>query len=163
MRLGSNLIEIFGTTSEPLATHPRLVGMGKFSTQEQHYPDKKLGIKRFEVKAAQDQAMRIGPETSALVESLIAVDYPLLHLRRIQGIVRLASSKQLSVEALEYGCKQALTFNKPRFHFVKACAEYFQKNGCRLMLVKPERQRQDIYLHGDPVNVPERPVIGGQS
>ena len=168
VRIGSKVIEIFSGDAEPLAAHPRLIGKGRFSTQEQHYPEQKLGIKRFEVCSAQAQARRIGPHTDKLVESLISADYPLRHLRRIQGILRLSSSEQVSKEALEYAAQKALAFGKPRFAYVKSCAEYFAANGTRLTLARPERHPDSVYLHGDVQGSSdaERSVdadIGGQS
>lgn len=77
------------------------------------------------VGAARKEAERIGPATTKLVEALVEGDYPLKHLRRIQGILRLHSSRHVSTEALEYACEQAAKFARPRLNYVKACAEHF--------------------------------------
>lgn len=153
VRVGAKVVEVFDAESEAVAAHPRLSGIGKMSTQEQHYPDRKLGIKRFEVRAAQAQASKIGPHTGALVETLIAGDYPLKHLRRIQGILRLNASGHVSNDGLEYACKQAAFFGKPRLQYIKACAEHFDANGARLKVVKPDREADTVYLHGDNEDV----------
>jgi transposase len=148
VRVSSKMIEVFTEDAQPLAVHPRLHGKSQFSTNEDHYPDKKLGIKRFEVRVARTEAQAIGPHTYKLVESLIGADYPLRHLRRIQGILRLVQARHVTVEALEYGCQMALNFNKPRLAYIKSCAEHYQANGARLVLVKPNREPSTLYLHG---------------
>ncbi|HWA72269.1 MAG TPA: IS21 family transposase [Polyangiaceae bacterium] len=71
VRLSAKLVELFSIDHERLAAHARLSGTGKFSTDEQHYPDGKLSVRRFEVRAAQAEAERIGPKTLELVQSLI--------------------------------------------------------------------------------------------
>lgn len=147
VRLSANLIEVFTEDTEPLAAHARMPGNGRFSTQEQHYPDKKLGIKRFEIHTAQQRSRKIGEHTEALVTSLVSIEYPLRHLRRIQGILRLVDSGHVTCEALEYACQMALNFRKPRMAYIKSCAEYYHANGSRPTLVKPERNRDDLYLH----------------
>jgi transposase len=148
VRISGKLVEVFTTDNERLAVHPRLTQKGAFSTQEDHYPDKKLGIKRFEVKAAQKSAERIGPNTLALIESLISEQYPLRHLRRIQGILRLVDSKHVTSSGLEYAAKQAMLFKKPRLAYIKSCAEHFDGNGTKLALVSPARSPEDLFLHG---------------
>jgi hypothetical protein len=108
---------------------------------------KNLGIKRFEVQVARRQAAEVGPNTTTLVESLVSGDYPLKHLRRIQGILRLVSSRHVTAAGLEYACEMAYRFQKPRLQYVKACAEYFDGNGAKLKLVKLHRDEEVLYLH----------------
>lgn len=147
VRIGGTLVEVFSDSGEALTAHARLRGTGRFSTNDAHYPDKKLGIKRFEVKAAQKEAEHVGPQTAALVASLISADYPLRHLRRIQGILRLVQSGHVTAEAMEYAATQALQFKKPRLGYIKACAEHFGAAG-RLQLMAPLRAEDDVFLHG---------------
>ena len=64
------------------AAHSRLTGLGKFSTYDSHYPEKKLGVARFEVHHAKEQAKKLGPQVQKLVDKLFATDHPLRHLRR---------------------------------------------------------------------------------
>lgn len=147
VRFGGALVEVFSDSGEALTAHARLHGTGRFSTNDAHYPDKKLGIKRFEVRAAQKEAEQVGPQTLALVASLISADYPLRHLRRIQGILRLVQSGHVTAEAMEYAATQALQFKKPRLGYIKACAEHFGAAG-RLQLMAPLREGDDVFLHG---------------
>lgn len=148
VRFGGALVEVFSNSGEALTAHARLQGTGRFSTNDAHYPDKKLGIKRFEIKVAQKEAERVGPQTLALVESLISADFPLRHLRRIQGILRLVQSGHVNVAAMEYAATQALQFKKPRLGYIKACAEHFGAGGQRLLLLAPTREADDVFLHG---------------
>lgn len=148
VRLTSRLVEVFpsdGTVA--MAVHARAAGIGKISTNEAHYPEMKLAIKRFDVEAAKRQAAAIGPKTLGLVEGLISGDYPLKHLRRIQGIVRLHSSGAATKAALEYACTMAQQFARPRFQYVKSCALHFDKNGAKPKLVTPHRDADASYLH----------------
>lgn len=149
VRMTSKVLEIQDNSLSVIAVHTRLNGVGKFSTTSSHYPDKKLGIKRFELKQAEVMAKEIGPKTATLVCFLISNEYPLKHLRRIQGILRLHQTKHVNTEALEYGCEQALRFQKPRLAYVKACAEHYQAHGSRLVLVRPERREGSAYLHAN--------------
>jgi len=147
VRLSAKLVELFTSDHERLAAHARLSGTGKFSTDEQHYPDGKLSVRRFEVRSAQAEAERIGPKTLELVQSLIHSSHPLRYLRRVQGILRLQQSNRVTRAALEYAADKALTFKKPRLNYIKACAEHYDANGARLVLVKPKRDGEDLYLH----------------
>jgi hypothetical protein len=85
-------VEVFSEDSQPVAAHSRLTGLGKFSTYDSHYPEKKLSVARFEVHHAKEQAKKLGPEVQKLVDKLFATDHPLRHLRRVQGILRLAKA-----------------------------------------------------------------------
>jgi hypothetical protein len=59
----------------------------------------------------------------------------------------LAQGNRVTREALEYAADKALTFKKPRLAYIKACAEHYDANGARLVLVKPKRDGEDLYLH----------------
>jgi hypothetical protein len=121
-------------------------GTGKMSTVEAH-TQTETRHKRFRSAGGSAAATAVGPHTSELVETLVAGDYPLKHLRRIQGILRLQSSRHVSPAALEYACEMALRFQKPRLQYIKSCAEHFNAQGTKLRLVKPERAVDALYLH----------------
>jgi hypothetical protein len=59
-------------------------------------------LARFEVRHGQEQAKKLGPNVEKLVEHLFANDHPLRHLRREQGILRLAKSHPITPEALDH-------------------------------------------------------------
>lgn len=83
------------------------------------------------------------------MQSLIHWSHPLRHLRRVRGILRLHQGGRFTREALEYVADMAILFNKPRLAYVQACAEHHDANGARLVLLKPSRNVDDLYLHRD--------------
>jgi transposase len=145
VRLTPRIIEVFNCDHESVAVHSRSRGYGKFSTADNHYPEKKLAVARFDIIYAQREALKIGPETSRLVEQLLTEHHPLRYLRRVQGILRL--TKNLSSKAIEYGCHQATLFNRPRLAYITGCAEKFELSGHRPRAIGvPERDLSSIYL-----------------
>ena len=147
IRLTEKMVEVFSDDSQPVAAHSRLTGVGKFSTFDSHYPEKKLSVARFEIHHAQAQAQKLGPEVEELVDKLFSTDHPLRHLRRVQGILRLAKRYPITLEALNHACAQALLFNKTRLSYIKDCALYFLSHGQRPTLIAPSRQPDSIHLH----------------
>ena len=147
VRLTEKMVEVFSEDSQPVAAHSRLGGVGQFSTFDIHYPEKKLSVARFEVHHAKEQAQKLGPQVQKLVEELFANDHPLRHLRRVQGILRLAKRYPVTLEALNHACAQALLFNKTRLSYIKDCALYFVRHGQRPTLVAPRRQPDTLHLH----------------
>lgn len=147
VRLTPKLIEVFSEDREALATHARLSGKERVSTQEGHYPEKKVGLTRFEVKNAKSQSERIGPKTKAVVSELLDQEYPLKYLRRVQGILRLVQSGQVSTMALEYACAQALTFRKFQYNYIQSVAKFYQVNGNRPVSAPPKRELGEVHLH----------------
>jgi hypothetical protein len=101
------------------------------------------------VRSAQAEADRVGPKLSELVQSLFASSHPLRHLRRVQGILRLLQSGRVSNPALEYAADKALLFRKLTLNYIKACAEHYDANGARLVLVKPRRADFEVFLHSE--------------
>lgn len=147
VRLTEKLVEVFSEDSLPLSAHSRLTGIGKFSTYDSHYPEQKLSVARFEVHHAKEQAKKLGPNVEQLVNKLLSTDYPLRHLRRVQGIVRLAKRHPITVQALDHACQRALSFNKTRLSYIKDCALYFVTHGQRPTLLAPSREQGAVYLH----------------
>ena len=149
VRIKTKLIEIFDDSSNVIAVHVRLVGSGKYSTVEAHYPEAKVQASRFEIKYVKAEALKIGPETVRLIDDILGGEYPLRYLRRAQGILRLAQSGQVKPASLEYASRQGLLFKKPNYGFVKAAAEHYEANGNRPASVKaaPIRNLDEINLH----------------
>lgn len=146
VRLTEKMVEVFSEEGQPLSVHGRLQGIGKFSTFDSHYPEAKVSVARFEVHHAKEQAKRIGTHVEKLVEDLLSGDHPLRHLRRVQGILRLIKSHQVSGEALDYACSQGRVFRKTRLAYIKSCAVYFQNQGLRPRLLAPERSPESVHL-----------------
>jgi transposase len=147
VRLTEKMVEVFSEDSQPLAAHTRLKGIGKFSTYDFHYPEAKLSVARFEVHHAKDQATQLGPHVEKLVGELLSGQHPLRHLRRVQGILRLAKRYPITPEGLDHACQRALTFNKTRLAYIKDCALYFVTHGQRPTLLAPKRKPDTVHLH----------------
>lgn len=146
VRITDKMVEVFDEESRPVAAHSKLQGMGKFSTLDAHYPEAKVSVARFEVHHAKDCAKRIGEHASILIGALLSGDYPLRYLRRVQGILRLIRSHQVSPEALDYACSRGLIFNKTRLAYIRDCAVHFQRNGIKPKLVTPQRSPEEVHL-----------------
>jgi len=150
VKIGSRLVEIFDSQNQSLlATHTKCNEKFNTSTNESHYPEPKVSVTKFEIKYAKNEADKIGPNTKALVDKLFEGPYPLKHLRRVQGILRLGLKKTVSNEALEHATKMALTFNKLTFGYVQSTALHFEHHGKRPVIVTPKRDQNEIYLHNN--------------
>jgi transposase len=147
VRLTDHIVEVFSEESLSLTAHLRLRGIGQFSTYDCHYPQAKLAVARFEVRHAQEQAKKLGPHVEQLVGELLSGQHPLRHLRRVQGILRLAKRYPITPEALDHACQRALSFNKKRLAYIKDCALYFLSHGQRPTLMAPQRKPDTVHLH----------------
>jgi transposase len=147
VRITQRLIEAFSEDHQALAVHAKLTGNERVSTQENHYPEKKIGLTRFEVKHAKTEAEKVGPETRALMDELFSTDHPLRYLRRAQGILRLVQTSQVSKEALEYACKQGRVFGKTNYDYIKSTAKFYHVNGNRPVIAAPKRELSQVHLH----------------
>ena len=74
-------------------------------------------------------------------------EYPLRHLRRVQGILRLAKCHPITAAALDHACQKALCFNKTRVAYIKDCALYFVAHGQRPTLSVPQRKAETVHLY----------------
>lgn len=150
VKITNKMIQVFSKDNVPLATHAKITGTQRCSTNELHYPEHKLSITKFEIKHAQAQATAIGPNTRELVDRLINCDWPLRHLRRMQGILRLVHSKIVTPTELEYATRMAIQFNKMNYNYIKNAALHFKHHGNRPAPVTPTRAFNEIYLHAKP-------------
>lgn len=155
VRLSEKMVEVFSEDSRSVSVHSRLSGIGKFSTYDSHYPEKKLSVARFEIRHAQDQAQKLGSSVEKLVDQLLSSEFPLRHLRRVQGILRLAKRHPITAQALDHACQKALCFNKTRLAYIKDCALYFVAHGQRPTLLAPHREADTVHLHQLAVQIEE--------
>lgn len=141
------LIEIYDNDQNQLACHVRVNGRAR-SIVEEHLPPTRVQASSFEIKKVKAQATAIGPNTERLVDELLSGARPLRYLRRTQGIIRLLSSN-FTVNALEYGCAQAITYKRTHLSYIKSCAERYRDTGGKLVMVTtPLRDPATIHLHG---------------
>jgi transposase len=159
VRLTEKMVEVFSEDSQPLTAHTRLRGIGQFSTYDFHYPEAKLSVARFEVRHAQDQAKKLGLHVEELVGELLSGQHPLRHLRRVQGILRLAKRYPITPEALDHACQRAMVFNKTRLAYIKDCALFFVTHGQRPTLLAPQRKPHTVHLHQYAANSGKDPEL----
>lgn len=147
VRIKANIVEIFSDGTEPIAIHAKLKGSERASTLDAHYPEEQVAVARFEVKHAINQAQKIGPKTSELIESFFRSDCPLKYLRRAQGILRLTQKNEVRPIDLEYASSQALLFNRTQFGYIKTAALFHKSGGVKIRIVAPDRDPSSLYLH----------------
>lgn len=149
VKVTAKMIEVFDRDLNSLSVHARLLGKEIYSTDKRHYPEEKVALTQFSVKHALNASERVGPETSSLVSHLLNGEYPLKHLRRVQGILRLHQSAKVSRDALEYACKMGMTYNKTQFAYLQNTAQYFDKNGNKPSIARtaPLREASSMHLH----------------
>lgn len=147
IKICSELIEIFNSDYQSIGVHLRLKGKGEYSTNEQHYPEQKTAIARFDLAYAKKAAEKVGPKTFEMVQHLFNLPGPLQYLRRIQGLLRLNETKTISTSAIEFACTQALIFQNFKLEYIKRCALSFDQIGQRPDRKAPVRNLESIYLH----------------
>ncbi len=104
VRITEKFVEIFHKL-ERVALHRNLssASIGRYVTEPNHYPDAIKALNEFTPRRAIQQAQEVGPSTEHVVKNLIEKSrHPLMHLRRVQGILRLA--QRYSAPALESAC-----------------------------------------------------------
>jgi len=105
---------------ERVATHPRALRRGQWSTLRDHLPPEKIHGLLPEPVKLRTLAQEIGPSTHELIDRLLG-ERPLDRLRGAQGVLRLA--KRFSPERLEAACRRALVYNQVRYQTVKLILE----------------------------------------
>ena len=146
VRMGPNMVEIFDDQIELITSHPRSTSKGKYVTREEHFPTNFLQLNSFEVRRAKAKAQSYGGHIEKLIFILLDGDRPLRRLRCVQGILRLLRDKKVSIDALEFACKQAETFNKYYLSFLTQTAIQFDKARLIASNKAPNRPNSAVYL-----------------
>ena len=151
VKVTSKMIEVFDRDLNPIAAHARLLGRETHSTDPRHYPEEKVALTQFSVQQALRESERVGEETAKLVRDLLSGEYPLKHLRRVQGVLRIFQTGRVTREGLEYASKMGMTFGKTQFSYIQATAQYFDRNGNRPIAVRsaPRREIGSMHLHNN--------------
>lgn len=102
---------------ERLAFHKRCRGHGNFITDKAHYPEAHQAYWDTTAKALRSKASRLGPNISKLIHDLLSPPDPLRHMRRCQGILRLAD--RYDPKSLDRACELAILWSKPQVPFVE--------------------------------------------
>jgi transposase len=101
---------------ELLAIHPRLHGLGKKHTLQEHLPPNALAYCMRDPQWCLEQAQAIGPYCDSVIKQLLqksVVDY----LRAAQGI--LSFQKKYGKARLEAACQRALAFQSISYKTIK--------------------------------------------
>ena len=108
IRATEHLLEIFHKSSVlPVATHPRSNVAGRYSTQPAHMPSKHQKATEWSGERLTRWAGEIGPQTSQLIQAILASRrHPEQAFRSCLGILRLSS--QVSRLQMEAACTMAL-------------------------------------------------------
>jgi transposase len=114
--IGERVVQLFQGT-DLIATHERASHPGTWCTRLDHYPQEKAAYLERTPERCRQIALRIGPATQQVVETLLA-ERPLDRLRSVQGILRLEES--VGATRLEAACARALYFGDVRRHQIKA-------------------------------------------
>jgi len=105
VRVTSSFVEIYhrlDRVAVHIAASPN--HRGRYLTKDAHLPPAHLAMKEFTPQRALRDAAEIGVATHRVVESLLTnARHPLLYLRRVQGILRLA--RRHSSAVLESACQ----------------------------------------------------------
>jgi transposase len=99
-----------------VATHLRCQGRGQWRTRLEDYPPHKADYLKRTPAHCRQQATRLGPATSQVVDTLLS-ERPLDRLRSVQAIVRLEES--VGPQRLEAACARALYFGDIRYRRIK--------------------------------------------
>lgn len=113
VRVGRTLVHIYDG-AELLTTHPRRE-RGR-STRLEHYPPVGQAFLRASPRACVEQAQRIGPATTTLIQGLLITE-TLHHLREAQAVLRLG--QQYPAEHLDRACQRALAAGDGRLRTVR--------------------------------------------
>lgn len=111
-----NVVEIY-YEGERTAIHARSKTHGKFKTNKDHYPETHKAYYEATPKYLRNQAAKLGPDVSRLIHKMLSGSHPLQHLRRAQGIVRLASKYEKA--DLNPACEIAIEHSKFSCQFIE--------------------------------------------
>lgn len=99
-----------------VATHLRCQAPGQWQTRVEHYPEHKAAYLQRTPDACRQQAARLGPAASTVVETLLA-DRPVDRLRSVQAILKLEET--VGAQRLEAACARAVYYGDHRYRRIK--------------------------------------------
>jgi len=100
-----------------ITTHLRCLEPGQWQTRLEHYPPHKAAYLERTPAFCRQNAKRIGPATSQVVETLLS-DRPLDRLRSVQAILRLEES--VGCQRLENACARSIYYGDTNYRRIKA-------------------------------------------
>jgi transposase len=148
VRLTPALVEAYANlecVARHIRVHPNAIG--RYVTKANHLPEAQRAVREATPQRAVDDAAAVGGATEAVVRSLIEdARHPLMHLRRVQGILRLA--KRYSKPDLERACQTLVDVGTkmPRLGDVEALIK--SKRDPKSASVIPLQRQPNPYLRG---------------
>ena len=113
--VSEQMVEVYHGV-ELVTSHLRCTQPGQWQTRLEHYPPAKAAYLIQTPTYCRQQAAKIGPATSQVVETLLA-ERPLDRLRAVQAILRLAET--VGPQRLEAACARAHHFGDVRYRRIK--------------------------------------------
>lgn len=147
LKFNSKMVHAY-VDCERVVSHPIMAGAYHYSTNTEHFPEKKYVDTNYHLEQARKRSISAGINVSIFIERLIKESkYPLKILRKVQGIMAL--QRKFSKEALDYGCEQALLYNRLNYDHVKRFANNYKKDKDQASRDTPVRQLKFSFLQGD--------------
>jgi len=132
---------------ELIYSHKIASGTGRYATNENHYPEKKVVDLQLCIQSSYKRAEKLGENSRLLVQKLFQMPkFPLKNLRKVQGILALGDKYPRA--AMEYACESALVRERYSYHFIKSCAKNYREEKDPRINIAPTRQLELICLQG---------------
>ena len=148
VRYTNRFLEVFNEQGELISNHKILKGLGKTSTNPEHWPKGKQEYLSFDINKAKSEAKRIGENTTQLIDFLFSQQHPLRYLRPVQGMLRLIYSNKFNKEDMEYATKMALAHRIYRLSYITDCCTFHSQGGAKPRASNaPIRDLQTVHLH----------------
>jgi transposase len=123
VKIGEGLVEAFYNGNR-VASHARLFGRGKYSTDPAHMPESHRQYKEWNSERVVNWAEKIGAKTAAFARALLSnKTHPQQAYRSILGVIRL--EKTHGKERLEKACERAHQYRQMSY---KAVLRILQMN-----------------------------------
>ena len=148
VRISEFIIEVYRDL-DCIARHLKAQGRtyGQYFTNEAHLPEVHRALREATPSQAIDQAAEVGPNTEKIIRQLIEHScHPLMYLRRVQGILRLA--KRYSTKSLEAACKTMVGIGTamPRLNDIEAIMKSsLEQQGSNVI---PIKRQSNPFLRG---------------
>ncbi len=150
VRFSKRFLEVFNEAGELISNHKIINGLGKTSTNLEHWPKGKQEYLSFDMNKAKFEAKKIGENTYTLFDFLFSQQHPLRYLRPAQGILRLIYSNKFKKEDMEYATKMAMAHRIYRLSYITDCCFFHAQGGAKPRTPSaPIRDPQTMHLHNE--------------
>lgn len=118
VRLAASTVEVL-FKGKRVASHRRLRGKGRYSTQKEHMPDSHRRYAEWSPSRIVGWAKSIGPNTAKVAETILALKpHPEQGFRQCLGILRL--SKEYGNDRTEAACERAVVLSAYSYRSVQS-------------------------------------------